>query len=308
MEQNKTDKWVLGSLFDYALTGQKRILHEKTNHEVLEGFLSELLSKNISVRNILEIEGSERYRMCHNGVDILAEDESGEILLIELQFVQEMGFGERIFHGISTTVADRLTQRPEYSEVSKTCSVNIVYFDLGQGDDYVYHGKTRFMGLHTNDELRLSSAQREAFGKDTAADLYPEYYILKINSFDDVVKDALDEWIYFFKHDEFNKGFTAKGMDRAREEFLYDNLTPEEQEEYDYIWRIRRDNLNYLASATLEGRFKGIEEGRIEREKLAAELEKCEKELKKEREEREKLEKERAALLAEIAKLKQNGV
>jgi predicted transposase/invertase (TIGR01784 family) len=304
LKQNKTGKWTLVSLFDFALTKQKRLLPEKIKYEILEGFLSELLSKNISVRNILDIEGSERYKMCYTGVDILAEDESGEILLIELQFVQEMAFGERIFHGINTTVADRLTQRAEYSEVSKTCSVNIVYFDLGQGDDYVYHGKTRFTGIHENDELRLSDTQRGVFVKETVADSDPEYYILKINSFDDVVKDALDEWIYFLKNDDFNKGFTAKGMDRAREEFLYDNLTPEEQKEYNYIWRIRRDNLNYLASAQLEGRIEGIkkgrEEGRIEREKLAEELE-------KEREEREKLEKERADLLAEINKLKQNG-
>jgi hypothetical protein len=307
MKQDGTGEWVLGSLFDFALTRQKHMLSEKTKYEILEGFLSELLSEDVSVKNILEIEGSERYKMCYNGIDILAEDESGEILLIELQFVQEMAFGERIFHGINTTVADRLTQRAEYSEVSKTCSVNIVYFDLGQGDDYVYHGKTRFTGLHTNNELRLSDAQREAFGKETAGDLYPEYYILKINNFDDDVKDALDAWIYFFRHDELYKGFTAKGMGHAREVFLYDNLTPEEQKEYDYIWRIRTDNLHYLASAQLEGR----EEGRIEREKLAAELEKERKEREKERKEREErereLEKERAALLAEIARLKQNG-
>ena len=29
-----------------------------------------------------------------------------------------------------------------YSEIKKVISINIVYFDLGQGKDYIYKGKT----------------------------------------------------------------------------------------------------------------------------------------------------------------------
>jgi hypothetical protein len=310
-KQSETAGWVITSLFEYALIRQKRcLLHQKVNYEVLEGFFSELLSKNLSVRDILEIKG--KYHWSCSGVDILAEDESGEILLIELLFASELDYKLRMLFGTGKTIADRLDQRTEYSEVRKTYSVNIVYFDLGQGDDYVYHGKTRFTGLHTNNELRLSEAQRKVFGKETADGLYPEYYILKITNFDDQVKDTLDEWIYFLRHNVFSNKFKAKGMARARKALKLDNLTPEEQKAYDYMIMLRSDDFSAIASAKLEGRIEGRREGReesrIEREKLATELEKERKELEKELEEREgELEKERVALLAEIARLKQNG-
>jgi len=29
-------------------------------------------------------------------------------------------------------------------------SINILYFDLGHGRDYIYHGKAQFLGLHGN--------------------------------------------------------------------------------------------------------------------------------------------------------------
>jgi predicted transposase/invertase (TIGR01784 family) len=301
-KQSETGGWVITSLFEYALIRQKRLLHQKVNYEVLEGFFSELLSKNLSVRDILEIKGT--YHWSCSGVDILAEDEFGEILLIELLFASELDYRLRMLFGTSKTIADRLDQRTEYSEVRKTYSVNIVYFNLGEGDDYVYHGKTHFTGLYKNDELLLSDAQRKVFGKETADGLYPEYYILKITNFDDQVKDPLDEWIYFLRHNVFSNKFKAKGMDRARKALKLDNLTPKEQKAYDYMMFQRSDDFSAIASAKLEGRIEGREESRREREKLAAE---CEKE-RKEREEREReLEKERTALLAEIARLKQNG-
>ncbi|MDR1343166.1 MAG: Rpn family recombination-promoting nuclease/putative transposase [Prevotellaceae bacterium] len=299
--------------FDYAL---RRLLRNKANYEILEGFLSELLSKNVSVKNIGEGESSkENPNDKHNKVDILVEDESGEILLIELQFRHEIDFLHRMLFGTSKTISERMVQGNEYMQVKKAYSINIVYFDLGQGDDYVYHGTTHFMGLHKNDELRLSSAQREIFGKETAADVYPEYYFLKVNRFDDVAKDTLDEWIYFLKHNVIKDDFKAKGMSKAYEVLKRDNLPPEEQKAYDCMMYQRSDDLSAIASAKLEGRIEGREEGRIEgrieRKKLAEELEKKRRE-REEREkkierEREEHEKERAYFLAEITRLK-NGV
>ncbi|MDR0744223.1 MAG: hypothetical protein LBF05_07705, partial [Tannerella sp.] len=123
--------------------------------------------------------------------------------------------------------------------------------DLGQGDDYVYHGKTHFKGLHTHDELRLSEAQRRVFGGQEAGDVYPEYYILKINLFNDVAKDTLDEWIYFLKHNRIRDEFTAKGLDKARDLLEYNRLTPEERAEYDYLQDVRSHNLSMMASTKL---------------------------------------------------------
>jgi predicted transposase YdaD len=219
--------------------------------------------------------------------------------------------------GTSKTITDHMTQGSDYFEVRKIYSINIVYFDLGQGDDYIYHGKTHFRGLHKRDELRLSDTQRKFFGKENAADIYPEYYILKINNFNDMTKDNLDEWVYFFKHNTVKDGFRAKGLIKACEILDREKLSPEERKAYDYMMWQRSKDLSDIASSKLEGELEGMKKGREERERLTNELEKEREErekereqftndLEKEREEREKLTEKYEILLAEIAQLKQN--
>ncbi|MDR0683341.1 MAG: Rpn family recombination-promoting nuclease/putative transposase, partial [Dysgonamonadaceae bacterium] len=180
--------------FDYAL---KRLLRNKANYDVLEGFLSELLMRNITVKNIIESEGNKQHAEDkYNKVDILVEDVDGEIVIIELQFTPEIDYLHRMLYGTSKVITERMQRGSAYMKAKKVYSINIVYFDLGQGKDYVYHGKTQFKGLHTNDELQLSSAQRDLFCRQEAGDIYPEYYVLKVNKFNDIAKDSLDEWIY----------------------------------------------------------------------------------------------------------------
>jgi len=58
---------------------------------------------------------------------------------------------------------------------------------LGQGDDYVYHGKTDFIGIHNSHKLTLSAKQTEMLGgKIEPSQIFPEYYVIKVNQFDDV--------------------------------------------------------------------------------------------------------------------------
>jgi hypothetical protein len=209
-----------------------------------------------------------------------------------------------------------MSQGEKYVGVKKVYSINIVYFDLGQGSDYVYHGKTHFTGLHKNDELRLTKTQREMFGKELAGDIYPEYYILKVKNFSGEAKNTLDEWMYFFKTNIIKEDFHAKGIVKAREVLTEEKLTFAERKEYNRLQSERSHELSEIATAKdtgrregrvegreegrVEGRVEGREEGRVEREKLAKEREKLAKELERERKEKE-------ALLAEIAKLKQSG-
>jgi predicted transposase/invertase (TIGR01784 family) len=272
MKEGKNGERALIS-FDYAL---KRLLRNKANYEVLEGFLSELLMRDITVKAIGESESNrEHAKDKYNKVDILVESGSGEILLIELQFTLEIDYLHRMLYGTGKTIAERMVRGAEYMAVKKVYSINIVSFDLGQGDDYVYHSRTHFTGLHKKDELRLSQAQREVFGREMAGDVYPEYYILKVNSFNGVAKDTLDEWIHFLKYNVIKDEFKAKGLDRARKVLDRANLTPEERKAYDYMLDQRSEERSMIASSKLEGR-----------------------------EESEKLAKEKEFLLAEIARLK----
>ncbi|MDR2756971.1 MAG: Rpn family recombination-promoting nuclease/putative transposase [Planctomycetaceae bacterium] len=289
--------------FDYAL---KKLLRNKVNYDVLEGFLSELLKTNIFVKNIGESESNKEHPTNKsNKVDIFAENKTDEIILIELQFTTEFDYLHQTLFGTSKTVTEYRVPGDNYVNVKKVYSINIVHFDLGQGSDYIYHGKTRFTGLHKHDELHLAPAQHKLFGKEFAEDLDPEYYILKVNNFNDHTQDRLDEWIYYLKHNEIKDEFKAQGLDKARNVLNTSNLSPEDKKAYDYVLYLRNHERNAVASSKKEG----SEEGREELEKLVQELEKEREELEKEREKLEKeleeREKEREELIQEHEKLVQ---
>jgi len=147
-------------------------------------------------------------------------------------------------YGTSKVTTEFLALGEKYKNLKKVYSINIVYFDLGQGKDYVYHGKTDFIGVHKSDKLLLSAKQSEIFGKTEPSEILPEYYVIKVNNFDDVAKDKLDQWIYYFKNNEIRDDFTAQGMDKARELWRVDNLSEDDHKKY----LKHLDNLHYHAS------------------------------------------------------------
>jgi predicted transposase/invertase (TIGR01784 family) len=130
-----------------------------------------------------------------------------------------------------------------------------VYFELGQGQDYVYHGKTEFEGIHQHDILALSDKQKEIYTKNTISDIFPEYYILKINNFDNIAKDGLDEWIYFLKHSKILSSFKAKGLKEANEVMDEMKLTPKQRREYSRYLETLRSNNSYADTIKAEIAF-----------------------------------------------------
>ena len=195
--------------FDWAL---KKLLRQKANYEILEGFLSVLLKQAITIQNILESESNkDRENDKFNRVDIFAVTTDGELIIIELQVDSEVDYFQRMAYGTSKAITEYINVGNEYKQVKKVYSVNIVYFDLGQGSDYVYHGKTEFVGLHTHDILQLSANQKKALPHTMVADIFPEYYVLKVNIFNDIALDSLDEWIYVLKNSKVEDSFKAQG-------------------------------------------------------------------------------------------------
>ena len=184
--------------FDWAM---KRLLRQKSNFVVVEGFLSVLLDEDIRIHRFLESESNQTDREDKfNRVDMLAEDSSGRLIIIEMQNEQEYDYFHRMLYGTSKSVTEYISIGEGYGSVKKVYSINIVYFELGQGSDYVYHGRTEFRGLHNPDDiLQLTERQRKMFSGVEAGDIFPEYYVLRVNDFNKVAVTPLDEWIAFLK-------------------------------------------------------------------------------------------------------------
>jgi predicted transposase/invertase (TIGR01784 family) len=239
--------------FDWAI---KRLLRNKANFVVLEGFLSELLFEDIKIKEILESEGNqESWEDKYNRVDILTENSKNELIIIEIQNTYEIDYFHRMVYGTSKAVAEHLRLGQAYSEVKKVISINIVYFDLGQGQDYIYKGTTTFQGLHFNDTLQLSEKQKNTFAKTLVSDIFPEYYLIKVNQFNDVAKDTLDEWIYFLKNSEVKDEFRAKGLKEAREALDIMRLDKENQ----YSYNRYLDYLHWKASEAMNAKLEAEE-------------------------------------------------
>lgn len=251
--------------FDWAM---KRLLRDKANYVVLEGFLASLLGKRFKIHRFLESEGNqEDEEDKYNRVDILAESEDGELCIIEVQNSRELSYFHRMLYGVSKAITEYIGLGKPYEEVRKVYSINIVYFELGQGKDYVYHGKTEFVGLHQpHDTLKLSVRQNEKFfdqkepdvmKRKAAGDLFPEYYVLRVNDFDKVATTPLDEWIEFLKTGNISAKAKAAGLPEARERLRVDALSDKDKQAY---YR-HMESVRHMKSLFDTSRDEGYEEG-----------------------------------------------
>lgn len=183
-----------------------------------------------------------------------------------------------MLYGVSKAVTDYIHLGEDYGKVRKVYSVNIVYFSIGQGKDYVYHGKTVFRGMHESDDiLHLSRRQEEIFfGKKPekeetkeAGDLFPEYYLLKVNDFDKVATTPLDEWMAFLKTGNISANASAPGLSEARKCLAFDRLSEQEKQAYkqhvDNLWyqkyTLETSYDDGVQDGIREGMQKGIQQG-----------------------------------------------
>jgi predicted transposase/invertase (TIGR01784 family) len=241
--------------FDWAM---KKLLRSKANFEILEGFLGELLKDNIHILEILESESNkENSRDKFNRVDLKVKNQKNEIIIIEVQYEREFDYLQRILFGTSKVITEHLRESEPYSEIVKVISVNILYFDLGQGEDYIYYGATSFKGLHNHDLLELSDDQQELYKKNKIHQIFPEYYLIKVNSFNDIAKDTLDEWIYFLKNEEIKENFIAKGLIKAKQELDILKLPEQERIAYEKY----QEDLHYQASMVESSYTIGVKKG-----------------------------------------------
>ena len=250
--------------FDWAM---KRLLRNKANFSVLEGLLTTLLNEKITIQKLLESESNQEDEFDkYNRVDMLAENSKGELVLIEVQNNNEYAYFQRMLFGTSKLVTEYINRGEGYDKIRKVYSVNIVYFSLGHGTDFVYHGKTEFRGIHNGDILQLTPFQKQTFKVDAVSQLYPEYYILKVNDFNQVAKTPLEEWIYYLNTGNISSDATAPGLEEARERLKLDSMTKDELSAYyhhlDNVVILRSNIQTERMEGRMEGREQGLAEGR----------------------------------------------
>lgn len=256
MDRNPDKKLIR---FDWAI---KRLLRDKANPTVLEGFLTSLLGKEIKIVDFIESEGNRgRHDEKSNRVDIVAKDANNSMILIEVQNETEDEYFHRILFGTARSIIDHVKIGDNYQKVPKIYSVNIVYFDLGDRSDYVYHGFTEFRGLHNGQPLLLRDKMKKKFEVAAPGEILPEYYILLANDFDKWSKTPLDQWMYFLSTSTIPEDADAPGLAEAREQLSVDRLSPEERRAYYTHLDNMRSLVSAVESAYSDGEWEGMKQG-----------------------------------------------
>ena len=259
MKEELQDKYIR---FDWAI---KRLLRQKANFDVLEGFLTVFLGEKITILDILESEGNqEKADDKFNRVDIKARNSKDEIIIVEIQNTRELYYLERILYGVAKAITEHIYLGEQYYKVKKIYSISILYFDIGKGTDYLYHGQNRFIGVHTGDCLQVNVKEEGAIRTRMPSEIFPEYILIRVNEFDQVAVTPLEEWMKYLKEGVIRPDTTAPGLNEAREKLKYYSMSPQERHAYDEHLSAMMIQNDVLDTAKLEGRIEGRAEGRAE--------------------------------------------
>ena len=204
-----------------------------------------------------------------NRVDIKAKNSKGEIIIVEIQNTSELYYLERILYGVAKAITEHINLGNTYQEVKKVYSISILYFDLGQGADYLYVGQNDFVGVHTKDHLKISRKEEGAIVQRFPSEIFPTYYLVRVNNFNEVAKSPLEEWIKYLKDGVISAETTAPGLREARQKLQYYSMDDAERHAYDEhinAVMIQNDVLGNARQEGLEeGLAKGLAKGRDER-------------------------------------------
>ena len=252
--------------FDWAA---KYMLRSKADFAIFEGLISVLVGEKVTIVDLLESESNkESSDDKFNRVDIKARDSKGQIILVEIQQSRELDYLQRMLYGVAKAITEHMKTGVGYEQVKKVYSINILYFKLGEGSDYLYHGQAVLTGVHTKDTLSLTEHEREDLHVVTPADVFPEYYVIRVNEFNKLAVTPLEEWLQYLKDEYIRPDTTVPGLQEARQRLEYLRMSPEDRRAYDnYIDTQVRDTdvmKTKLLEAEIQGRKQGFAEGHAE--------------------------------------------
>ena len=246
--------------FDWAL---KYTLRDKANFDVLEGLFSTILDRPVKIDDLLESEsnqGAPDERLIR--LDLKARLGNGELALIEFQYKPEHHFFRRLLFYTSKTLVEHVKSGSHYEGLPKVYTISVCDFRLGRGDDYVYHGRQKFVGLHSQQELRLNSSEAKRMSLRVIEDIFPEYILISLGNFPDKVQTQLDEWLYTLKTGLVEESFSAPGLGQAAERLDLLKLNSEDRKRYEDFAFNQRIAINQTRAEIDDAR----KEGRTKRE------------------------------------------
>ena len=245
--------------FDWAM---KHMLRDKANFGILEGLISVLLGEDVKIVELLESESNQKSEDDKfNRVDIKAKNSKGHLIIVEVQLTRQLYYLQRILYGTCKAITEHINIGEKYDQVKKVYSISILYCDYGRGDDYVYHGETRFKGIHTGNDLLVSTKEEGVIVPHFPREVFPEYYLVRVNVYDKIPETPLDEWIEYLKTGKVKEDTRTPGLQEVKEKLRYLSMSAKERRAYDeHMDNIMVQN-DVLDTARDEGLAEGLQQG-----------------------------------------------
>lgn len=249
--------------FDWAA---KYVLRDKADFTILEGLVSAVIGEKVSIVELLESESNQKTKDDKfNRVDIKAKNSRGDIILVEIQQTSELYFLQRVLFGVAKTITEHLKLGKQYQNVKKVYSINILYFDFGEGDDYLYHGSNSLIGVNTGDQLKVTAEELQGIETVLSEKVFPEYYLLRVEKYDkEKANTAREEWMCYLKWGYIDPNTETPGLKEAYERLHELKMSPKERKAYEDHLETLMYQDSVLGAARRDGRIEGRTEGRIE--------------------------------------------
>ena len=280
--------------FDYAI---KDILRDKANFDILSGFLTELLEKQVTVMEVLESEVNPTVPASIEGkagktgkikkvrktgkvsrMDLKAKIDDDEIAVFEIQYFDKVDFMGKILFNACKTVVEQIKIGMKF-DIKKVYSINISYYGLDAEDEYVFTANlNEFRGIHYDEVIPFS--QKLDPNSDAPKDIHPEYFLILPNNFEEEderkrknknrkkdfvpkkpTKSKFDEWVYVLKNSVVKSEFTAAGIQAAGKKLSILKMTPQQKAAYEAELMAMAAQKSELQTAEMKGEAKGEVKG-----------------------------------------------
>ena len=252
--------------FDYAI---KYLLKDKGNYDIVEGFISALLGADgygpVKIKALLDTESNKESSYLKKSIaDLVVEDTEGRIYIVEIERSYTENVLYKAFFNISRLVADSMPAGIDYTAIRKIFHVSLLYSRPACMDHPLAHGKVVFKTMHVKDpgELIIDSHQDNVLGFN----ILPEYFLISVPLFDDVIKEEIDEWLYVIKNSETKEDFKSPCMKKVAERLNILKMDAGERASYHYYMKDEMSRAESLKAAAAEGEIRGEIRGEIKGE------------------------------------------
>ena len=251
--------------FDYAI---KYLLKDKGDYDIVEGFISTLIGscgyKPVKIKALLESSSNKEASSLKGSIaDLIVEDEDGSKYIVEIDRSYTNLFLHKACFNSSRLIVDSISNGEDYSTIKKIIHINLLYFPFGNTEVPMHHAKTIFHEIDTKhpQSLHLADMGMRFFDSHN---IFPEYFIISVPLFNDVIQSEMDEWLYMMKHSEVKEDFKSPYMKKVAQRLSILKMNQTERNIYRTYRNESLKERDYIVSAEEKGRDEGIEIGKAE--------------------------------------------